>query len=163
MRLWSATGEPLATLSGHSNSVWSVTFNSDGRTLASASDDGTVRLWNLNGENLEGLGCIWLKDYWTARDSEDYWRERESELNAFELCQPYLRAEDGHQLARQGKEQEAITIYRDIQRSHPDLDLNPRTLAVDTDPEVVARHFATLAHRDGAWQGNTNSQQKLQH
>ncbi|WP_208821555.1 AAA-like domain-containing protein [Tolypothrix sp. PCC 7910] len=33
-------------LEGHSNSVISVIFSPDGKTLASASDDGTIKLWN---------------------------------------------------------------------------------------------------------------------
>ena len=35
---------------GHSNSVYSVSFSRGGQTLASASADGTVKLWNLNGK-----------------------------------------------------------------------------------------------------------------
>jgi len=34
------------TLEGHKASVFKVVFSSDGRTLASGSDDGTVLLWN---------------------------------------------------------------------------------------------------------------------
>ncbi len=35
------------TLSGHTNSVWSVAISSNGRTLVSGSEDKTIKLWNL--------------------------------------------------------------------------------------------------------------------
>ncbi|MBW4625721.1 MAG: PD40 domain-containing protein [Brasilonema octagenarum HA4186-MV1] len=40
-------------LTGHNKSVNSVVFSPDGKTFASASDDGTVKLWDLNGKELQ--------------------------------------------------------------------------------------------------------------
>ncbi|MFB2767930.1 AAA-like domain-containing protein [Pelatocladus sp. BLCC-F211] len=42
-------------LQGHSDVVSSVIFSPDGKTLVSASDDHTVKLWNLQGKELATL------------------------------------------------------------------------------------------------------------
>jgi WD40 repeat protein len=51
-----ATGREQAVLSGHHGSVTHVTRHRDGRTLASSSNDHTVRLWNLPA--LRELGTL---------------------------------------------------------------------------------------------------------
>ena len=37
----------IATLTGHSNYVYSVAFNNTGNILASGSRDNTIKLWNV--------------------------------------------------------------------------------------------------------------------
>jgi WD40 repeat protein len=45
--VWDAqTGKELFTLKGHSSSVWHVTFSPDGKHLATASLDNTVKVWD---------------------------------------------------------------------------------------------------------------------
>ena len=47
-----ATAKLKATLEGHTDKVWSVAFSPDGKTLASGSWDQTVRIWNVDTEEL---------------------------------------------------------------------------------------------------------------
>ncbi|MCC5633744.1 hypothetical protein LC613_40710, partial [Nostoc sphaeroides CHAB 2801] len=45
-------------LQEHTDWIWSVTFSPDGQTLASGSQDGTIKLWDIRtGECLKTLRC----------------------------------------------------------------------------------------------------------
>ncbi|MGF1673942.1 MAG: WD40 repeat domain-containing protein [Rivularia sp. (in: cyanobacteria)] len=53
----------IKTLKGHTNVVTSVSFSSDGKTLASASIDKTIILWNLDLDDLLVRGCKLIQNY----------------------------------------------------------------------------------------------------
>lgn len=42
------TWQEIAILEGHTSAVWAISLSCNNRVLASASDDNTARLWNLD-------------------------------------------------------------------------------------------------------------------
>jgi WD40 repeat protein len=47
-RLWdAASGEPLASLEGHTDWVFSAAFNHDGSRIVTASSDRTAKVWAI--------------------------------------------------------------------------------------------------------------------
>jgi WD40 repeat protein len=51
-----AIGKPeLQVRTGHSSTVWSIAFSPYGKTLASSSFDGTIKLWDVSsGKEVAG-------------------------------------------------------------------------------------------------------------
>ena len=48
MYMWDLMhGRIMNVFEGHSRKVWSVAFNHNGHLLASGSDDGTIKLWEV--------------------------------------------------------------------------------------------------------------------
>jgi WD40 repeat protein len=63
-RLWDVkTGRLLAVLEGHQGSVFGVSYCSDGKRIATASADNTVRIWDADRRTaiatLEGVAPMW--------------------------------------------------------------------------------------------------------
>ena len=57
IHVWNVTtGEKIGTLNGHKAGVLEVAFSGDSRTLASSSDDWTVKLWHV--ETLREMATV---------------------------------------------------------------------------------------------------------
>ncbi len=65
IRLWNVTdGSELTTLQGHTDALLQISFSPDGKQLASAGqDEGFIRVWNLDLDDLLFRGCKWAYDY----------------------------------------------------------------------------------------------------
>jgi WD40 repeat protein/serine/threonine protein kinase/two-component SAPR family response regulator len=50
------SGELLAVLSGHSKGIFRLTFSPDNRHLATSGQDGMVKIWDVAGSLMTGLG-----------------------------------------------------------------------------------------------------------
>jgi WD40 repeat protein len=84
--VWEAeTGKELHSLTGHEGGVYSVSWSPDGNRLATASNDGTVRVWDAGsggqlltitviaeGSRSQVWNASWSPDgHWLASGSDD--------------------------------------------------------------------------------------------
>jgi WD40 repeat protein len=95
-RLWSGDGEPIKSLQGHEGSISYVAFSPDGKLFATASKDGTVKIWNsfdgtevavLRGHHAEILHLEFSSDssYFISTSIDHtarLWRVRDANLLA---------------------------------------------------------------------------------
>lgn len=58
VKLWHAedlTSDPFRELTGHTAPIWSIAFSSDSRLLITGSEDGSIRIWTVEIEELLDL------------------------------------------------------------------------------------------------------------
>ena len=76
--MWRDDDTLLQSLKGHKERITSVSWRSDGKAIATGSDDMSVIIWNLNADELMNLSCDWLGGYFQNAS-----QLREGDLN---LC-----------------------------------------------------------------------------
>ena len=66
-RVWNAAeGTNLIALAGHSDDVVSVAYSPDGRSIVTASQDDTARVWHHQRPPEYWWGVAWLPQFWLA-------------------------------------------------------------------------------------------------
>jgi WD40 repeat protein len=82
----------LRSLVGHQAGIYTVTFSLDGKTIASAGDDLTIKIWNLEGKLLHSFVAhserIWKLAYTPNQDSSDAILASASEDGTVKLWKP---------------------------------------------------------------------------
>lgn len=63
--------EAIAVLTGNAGPVWSIDFTPDGRRLAMAIDDGTVKMWDIASQRLESTIIAHEGPVWATAISTD--------------------------------------------------------------------------------------------
>lgn len=145
-------------LTEHSGPVQSVSFSQDGQMIASASWDGTVKLWSQNGQLFKTLDII--ADQPLTTHSSIIWSvslSRDGQLIA-------AGSDDGKVTLWSRDGQRLNTLSRDsCQISTPEKDCSARSISISADGQLIAAGYydgtIILWSRDGqllkAWPGHS--------
>ncbi|MEM9272781.1 MAG: peptidase C14, partial [Cyanobacteria bacterium P01_F01_bin.143] len=132
------------TIISHQDSVSDIAFSADNKYFAITSK---------NKVNLIFLDVKELIDHTCSRLSQNLslvsWHRYFGNIPYQKTCKnlpihPSLLRE-GEKLARSGKIQGAISIYKRAKKLEPGIDLNPDTQAIEQNPRQVANQFFTQA------------------
>ncbi|NER32629.1 MAG: hypothetical protein F6J93_00865 [Oscillatoria sp. SIO1A7] len=139
------TGAEIARIS-HDNSVIATSFSPDGQYLVTASTDGTARIHHRQIEPLMAENCRRSFRNLSPFEWQSYVNEPLSNYRLTCEALPVYESVLGEaiQLARTGNQKDrqlALNILRRVKELQPDIDLNPETKEVETDPQYVVNQI----------------------
>ena len=135
IQFWQQDGTPIQSINLTQGST-SVSLSSDGQTLTSLGEDGTVKLWPIADlDTLLIQGCDWLNTYLIQTPEE---------LRKLNVCQTPQRTlaaapnlvEDSDRAAKSGKIDTAIEGYRTAEQWGLPLNFDPVSRAHKLADEV---------------------------
>jgi len=141
-RIWNGqTGTEIFRLE-HEDNVYAVSFSSDSRWVATASWDGTARIWPLSISDLRDELCRRLTRNLTANEWKQYVYPK---LENYRLTCPQHPVhpsvlEEAVELAKTGNAKHrrtALAIFQRAKKLQSDIDLDPTTKTVETDPKEI--------------------------
>ncbi len=129
--------------------VNSISFSPDGKTLASGSDDKTIKLWNLDPDFLIRRSCDRIRNYLQHNPNVS-----ESDRRLCDgIGNPELeKVQSGKRLAKLGYLEKAISKFEEAQKINSKVDLNPDTKEVETNAAVVAKELYLVGKLEKAKQ-----------
>ncbi|NJN14006.1 MAG: ribosome assembly protein 4, partial [Richelia sp. RM1_1_1] len=142
-KVWDTNGKQLAQLKGHTQRVINANFSPDGKTIVTASDDNTAKVWKWKefGELLN-TGCEWLNNYLIINPQE---------LQKLEVCQtpsnliaaaPFL-VKVGEKEAQAGDVEEAIVTFKTALKWNPQLNFEPQKKAQEFENKGKAERLVS--------------------
>jgi WD40 repeat protein len=133
------TDQRVATLEGHQGFITDVTFSPDGKLLASASGDQTIKLWNTDTWQVEDTLLGHRDEVWSVNFSADSRRLVSSGKDGRVHVWP---------ASARRQDREAVVLPTDRNPSLPDVSPDGRTIVdVSRQGKVRLLEMATLHER----------------